>query len=150
MILRLESTFLQTLNKLGNPFDEENKQNLAKLIENNFGKIRETNDLQQELKEEYKPAVIELGKIGRSNFSLSIYYRSDEMEDDIPMSIRELLPTRSSIRMDILASISDPAGTADGEGYMKIGEVYDDGDIHSHYIKEVRMEDQGVRPLDDK
>jgi hypothetical protein len=149
MILRLESTFLQTLNKLGNPFDEENKQNLAKLIENNFGKIREANDLQQELKEEYKPAVIELGKVGRSNFSLSIYYRSDDMEDDIPMSVRELLPTRSPIRMDILASISDPAGNTD-EGYMKIGEVYDDGDIHSHYIKEVRMEDQGVRPLDDK
>lgn len=149
MILRLESTFLQTLNKLGNPFDEENKQNLAKLIENNFGKIREANDLQQELKEEYKPAVIELGKIGRSNFSLSIYYRSDEMEDDIPMSIRELLPTRSPIRMDILSSFSDPAGNTD-EGYMKIGEVYDDGDIHSHYIEEVRLEDQGVRPLDDK
>jgi hypothetical protein len=149
MILRLESTFLQTLNKLGNPFDEENKQSLAKLIENNFGKIREANDLQQELKEEYKPAVIELGKIGRSNFSLSIYYRSDEMEDDIPMSIRELLPTRSPIRMDILASIYDPAGNTD-EGYMKIGEVYDDGDIHSHYIKEVRMEDHGVRPLDYK
>jgi hypothetical protein len=150
MILRLESSFLQTLNKLGNPFNEENKQNLAKSIENNFGKIREANDLQQELKEEYKPAVIELGKIGKSNFSLSIHYRSDEMEDDIPISIRELLPTRSPILMDILASISDPAGTTDGEGYMKIGEVYDDGDIHSHYIKEVRMEDQGVRPLDDK
>lgn len=149
MILRLESTFLQTLNKLGNPFDEENKQNLAKLIKNNFGKSREANDLQQELKEEYKPAVIELGKIGRSNFSLSIYYRSDEMEDDIPMSIRELLPTRYPIRMDILSSFSDPAGNTD-EGYLKIGEVYDDGDIHSHYIEEVRLEDQGVRPLDDK
>jgi hypothetical protein len=149
MILRLESTFLQTFNKLDYPFDEENKQNLAKLIENNFGKIREANDLQQELKEEYKPAVIELGKVGRSNFSLSIYYRSDDMEDDIPMSVRELLPTRSPIRMDILASLSDPAGNTD-EGYMKIGEVYDDGDIHSHYIKEVRLEDQGVRPLDDK
>jgi hypothetical protein len=59
------------------------------------------------------------------------------------------LPTRSPVRMDILATISDPAGTTDDEGYMKIGEVYDDGDIHSHYIKEVRMEDQGVRPLDD-
>lgn len=149
MILSLESTFLQTLNKLGDPFDEENKQNLAKLLENNFGKIRDASDLQQELKEEYKPAVIELGKIGKRNYSLSIYYRSDEMEDDIPMSIRELLPTRSPIRMDILASISDPTGNTD-EGYMKIGEVYDDGDIHSHYIKEVRMEDQGVRPLDDK
>jgi hypothetical protein len=150
MILSLENTFLQTLNKLGNPFDEENKQNLAKLLESSFGKIREASDLQQELKEEYKPAVIELGKIGKRNYFLSIYYRNDEMEDDIPMSIRELLPTRSPIRMDILASISDPAGNTEDEGYMKIGEVYDDGDIHSHYIKEVRMEDQGVRPLDEK
>jgi hypothetical protein len=39
MILRLESTVLQTLNKLGNPFDEENKQNLAKLIENSLRNI---------------------------------------------------------------------------------------------------------------
>jgi hypothetical protein len=150
MILSLEGTFLQTLNKLGNPFDEENRQNLAKLLENNFGNIREASDLQQELKEEYKPAVIELGKIDKRNYSLSIYYRSDEMEDDIPITIRELLPTRSPIRMDILASISGPTENSEDEGYMKIGEVYDDGDIHSHYIKEVRMEDAGVRPLDDK
>jgi hypothetical protein len=149
MILRLESIFIQTFNKLGNPFNEENKQNLARLIENNLSKIREAIDLQQELKEEYKPTVIELGKIGRSNFSLSIYYRSDEMEDDIPMSIRELLPTRSPTRMDILASIPNPVGKAKA-GYMKAGEVYDDGDIHSHYLKEVKMEDQGVRPVDDK
>jgi hypothetical protein len=149
MILRLESTFLQTLNKLGNPFNEENKQRLARLIEDNFSKIQEAIDLQQELKEDYKPTVIELGKTSRSNFSLSTYYRSDEMEDDIPMSIRELLPTRTPIRMDILASISDPAGKARA-GYMKAGEVYDDGDIHSHYLKEVKMEDEGVRPIDDK
>jgi hypothetical protein len=149
MILRLEGIFLQTFNKLGNPFNEENKQNLAGLIENNFSKIREAIDLQQGLKEEYKPTVIELGKISRSNFSLSIYYRSDEMEDDIPMSLRELLPTLSPTRMDILASISDQAGKAQG-GYMKAGEVYDDGDIHSHYLKEVKMEDQGVRPVDDR
>jgi hypothetical protein len=120
MILSLESTFLQTLNKLGNPFDEESKQNLAKLIENNIGKIREASDLQEELMVEYKPVVIELGKIGKRNFSLSIYYRSDEMEDDIPMSIRELLPTRSPIRMDILTSISDPAGNTEDEGFMKM------------------------------
>jgi hypothetical protein len=149
MILRLEGIFLQTFNKLGNPFNEENKQNLAGLIENNFSKIREAIDLQQGLKEEYKPTVIELGKISRSNFSLSIYYRSDEMEDDIPMSLRELLPTLSPTRMDILASISDQAGKSQA-GYMKAGEVYDDGDIHSHYLKEVKMEDQGVRPLDDR
>jgi hypothetical protein len=149
MILRLESMFLQTTNKLGNPFSEENKENLARLVENNFNKIRNAITLQEQLKEEYKPAVIELGKIGKSIFSLSIYYRRDEMGDDIPMSIRELLPTQSPIRMDILASISDPTGNTE-ESYMKSGEVYDDGDIHSHYLKEVKLEDQGVRPVDDK
>ena len=147
MILRLESIFLQTTNKLGNPFSEENKENLARLVENNF-KIRNAT-LQEQLKEEYKPSVIELGKIEKSIFSLSIYYRRDDMGDDIPMSIRELLPTQSPIRMDILASISDPTGNTE-ESYMKAGEVYDDGDIHSHYLKEVKLEDQGVRPVDDK
>jgi hypothetical protein len=33
---------------------------------------------------------------------------------------------------------------------MKGGEVYDDGDIHAHYLKEVKVEDQGLSPLDDK
>ena len=89
MILRLESMFLQTTNKLGNPFSEENKENLARLVENNFNKIRNAITLQEQLKEEYKPAVIELGKIGKNIFSLSIYYRRDDMGDDIPMSIRE-------------------------------------------------------------
>jgi hypothetical protein len=134
---------------LGNPFTEEDRQGLARLIENNFSKIRKTINLQEELKEEYKPEVIELGKIDKANFSLSIYYRRDEMEDDIPMSIREILPTRSPIRMDILASITDPAGNAQGS-YMKGGEVYDDGDIHAHYLKGVKMEDQGLSPVDDK
>ena len=95
MILRLESIFLQTTNKLGNPFSEENKENLARLVENNFNKIRNAITLQEQSKEEYKPAFIELGKIGKSIFSLSIYYRRDDMGDDIPMSIRELLPTQS-------------------------------------------------------
>ena len=40
MILRLERIFLQTTNKLGNPFSEENEENLARLVENNFNKIR--------------------------------------------------------------------------------------------------------------
>ena len=142
MILRLESMFLQTTNKLGNPFSEENKENLARLVENNFNKIRNAITLQEQLKEEYKPSVIE------SRRKLHAHYR-DDMGDDIPMSIRELLPTQSLIRMDILASISDPTGNTE-ESYMKAGEVYDDGDIHSHYLKEVKFEDQGVRPVDDK
>lgn len=47
MILRLESPFLQTFNKLGNPFTEEDRQGLARLIENNFSKIRKTINLQE-------------------------------------------------------------------------------------------------------
>ena len=149
MILRLESIFLQTTNRLGNPFSEENKEDLARLFDKNFNKIRSAVALQEELKEEYKPVVIELGKIGKSIFSLSIYYRRDDMGDDIPMSIRELLPTQSPVRMDILAGIFDPTRNTE-ESYIKAGEVYDDGDIHLHYLKEVKLEDQGVRPVDDK
>jgi hypothetical protein len=48
-----------------------------------------------------------------------------------------------------LASISDPTGNTE-ESYIKAGEAYDDGDIHSNYLKEVKLEDQGVRPVDDK
>ena len=39
---------------------------------------------------------------------------------------------------------------ASQENYLKVAQVYDDGDIHSHYIKEVRQEDQGFHPIDNK
>jgi hypothetical protein len=68
VILRLVRPFLQTLNKLGNTFTEEDKQSLARLIENNSSKIHKTIDLQEELKEEYKPAVIELGQIDTGQY----------------------------------------------------------------------------------
>jgi hypothetical protein len=80
---------------------------------------------------------------------LNIYYSKDEMGDDIPMSVKQLLPSQSPVHMDIMASISDSPGNSQ-ENYLKAGEVYDDGDIHLHYIKEIRQEDLGIRPMDDK
>jgi len=32
-------------------------------------------------------------------------------------------------------------------GYLKAGQVYDDGDIHSKYINEMVEEDEGRRPM---
>ena len=32
--------------------------------------------------------------------------------------------------------------------YLKAGQVYDDGDIHVKYVKEVLEEDEGLRPIE--
>ena len=34
--------------------------------------------------------------------------------------------------------------------YIKVGDIYDDGDIHSHYVDEVIQEDSGLRSIDEK
>ena len=130
MLLRLENSFIQLSNKLGKSFSEEGKGKLAKFIEEKYDEIRK-------------------GKTGGRFFALNIYYSKDEMGDDIPMSVKQLLPSQSPVHMDIMASISDSPGNLQ-ENYLKAGEVYDDGDIHSHYIKEIRQEDLGIRPMDDK
>jgi hypothetical protein len=56
------------------------------------------------------------------------------MGDDIPMSVKQLLPSQSPLHTDIMASPSDSPGNLQ-ENYMKAGEVYGDGDIHSHTLK---------------
>jgi hypothetical protein len=149
MILRLESSYVQMVNKLGRPFSEDSKKGLAKSIENNYNKICNAMAFQEELKEEYKPSVVELGKIGERFFALNIYYRIDETGDDIPLAIKELLPSQPPVRIDIVARISDSIGNTQ-DNYLKVGEVYDDGDIHSHYLKDVKLADQGLRPIDEK
>jgi len=104
---------------------------------------------QENTKEQSKPTIIELENIGRRFFALNIYYSEDEMGDDIPMSIRQLLPSQSPVHIDVMATISQ-SPDASQENYLKVAQVYDDGDIHSHYIKEVRQEDQGFHPIDNK
>ena len=138
MLLRIENSFLQLANKLGKPFSEEDKEKLARSLELNYDKIRSVLSTQENAKEQAKPTIIELGNIGGRFFALNIYYSRDEKGDDIPMSIREVLPSQSPVRIDIMASISRSPGNSQ-ENYLKVGQVYDDGDVHSHYLKEVRQ-----------
>jgi hypothetical protein len=149
MLLRLENSFIQLSNKLGKSFSEEGKGKLAKFIEEKYDEIRKVIAEEEKSKRQNEPTIIELGNTGGRFFALNIYYSKDEMGDDIPMSVKQLLPSQSPVHMDIMASISDSPGNSQ-ENYLKAGEVYDDGDIHSHYINEIRQEDLGIRPMDDK
>jgi hypothetical protein len=149
MLLRIESPFVQLANKLGNPFSEEEKVKLAKALEAKYDKIRSVVSTQENAKEQSKPTIIELGNLGTRFFALNIYYSNEEMGDDIPMSIRQLLPSISPVRIDLMASISKSSDNSQ-EDYIKVAQVYDDGDIHAHYLKEVIQEDEGIRPRDDK
>ena len=149
MLLRLENSFIQLSNKLGKSFSEEGKGKLAKFIEEKYDEIRKVISELEKSKRQSEPTIIELGNTGGRFFALNIYYSKDEMGDDIPISVKQLLPSQSPVHMDIMASISDSPGNLQ-ENYLKAGEVYDDGDIHSHYIKEIRQEDLGIRPMDDK
>ena len=138
MLLRIENSFLQLANKLGKPFSEEDKERLATSLELNYHNIRSVISTQENSKEQSKPTIIELGNIGKRFFALNIYYNRDEMGDDIPMSIRELLPSQSPVHIDIMATISQSPGNSQ-ENYLKVGQVYDDGDNHANYLKEIRQ-----------
>ena len=138
MLLRIENSFLQLANKLGKPFSEEDKEKLATSLELNYHNIRSVISTQENAKDQSKPTIIELGNIGKRFFALNIYYNRDEMGDDIPMSIRELLPSQSPVHIDVMATISQSPGNSQ-ENYLKVGQVYDDGDNHSNYLKEVRQ-----------
>lgn len=138
MLLRIENSFLQLANKLGKPFSEEDKERLATSLELNYQNIRSVISTQENSKEQSKPTIIELENIGERFFALNIYYSRDEMGDDIPMSIRELLPSQSPVHIDIMATISQSHGNSQ-ENYLKVGKVYDDEDNHSNYLKEIRQ-----------
>ena len=149
MLLRLENSFIQLSNKLGKSFSEEGKGKLANFIEEKYDEIRKVISKLEKFKRQSEPNIIELGNSGGRFFALNIYYSKDDMGDDIPISVKQLLPSQSPVHMDIMASISDSPDNLQ-ENYLKAGEVYDDGDIHSHYIKEIRQEDLGISPMDYK
>jgi hypothetical protein len=149
MLLRIENSFLQLANKLGKPFSEEDKEKLARSLELNYDKIRSLMSAQENAKDQAKPTIIELGNIGGRFFALNIYYSRDEMGDDIPMSIRQLLPSQSPVHIDVMATISQPSDDSQNN-YLKAAQVYDDGDIHSRYMKEARQENKGISPIDNK
>jgi hypothetical protein len=148
MLLRIETPFVQLANKLGNPFSEEEKVKLAKALESNYDKVRAVILAQENAKEQSRPTVIELGNLGTRFFALNIYYIDDEVGDDIPMSVRQLVPSTSPVRIDVMATISRWSDKSQ-ENYVKVAQAFDDGDIHAHYLKELIEEDNGIRPVDD-
>ena len=103
-------------------------------------------------KEQSKSTVIELCNIGERYFALNIYYNEDQMQDNIPLSIRELLPTISPVQIDVMANMSQTNSDNNNtrQNYMKVAQVYDDGDVHAHYVNEVIQEDSGIVPIDDR
>ena len=86
-------------------------------------------------------------------FAVSIHYNDDV--DDVPISVRELIPTVSPVRLDLMTttkttkSVANPthSSAADPNStYLKAGQVYDDGSIKAKYYAEAIREDEGIRP----
>lgn len=127
---------------------EKDKDILARAIEQSYNKIFSIISNLEKSKES-KPTVIELGNINGRYFALNLYYYQDEMDDDIPLTIKELLPTISPVRLDLMATLSEIPDD-EGQNYIKVGGIYDDGNIHSHYVDEIVQEDNGLRSLDEK
>ena len=148
MLVRFEQAFLETAQKLKNPFTPADKQKLAENIGLNYSKIMSVISAQEKAKENSKPTIIELGNISSRFFALNIYYNADENRDDIPKSIQELLPSISPVNVNVMATTTahqvpdDPDVT-----YLKVAQVYDDGSTHSKYLDEVRKEDEGISPF---
>jgi hypothetical protein len=149
MIIRIEDSFIQLANQLNKPFLEGDKESLARSIELNYNKIFSVmSDLEKS--KDSKPTVIELGNVnGKYSFALNLYYYQDEIGDDIPLTIKELLPTISPVRLDLMGTVSNKPDDKK-QNYIKVGNIYDDGDIHSHYVNEIREEDEGLRSIDEK
>jgi hypothetical protein len=148
MLIRLERSFIETGSRLNPPFSEAEKNALAASIESKYDTtisiIKDIEDKKLKL----EPKVIELGNIGSRCFSLSLYYSVDSENDDIPLLITNLLPTISPVRIDIMAKLQQQQQPNDvSSSYLKAGQVYDDGDIHSKYVNEMIEEDEGRRPI---
>jgi hypothetical protein len=153
MIIRLEQSFVDTLSQLNSSFSEGEKQKLATSIESKYEDIISIIKDQEGKKSNLEPKIIELGSIGSRLFSLSLYYNGDSENDDIPLSITQLLPTISPVRIDIMSKLhqkqqqqQQQQTNGNDSSYLKAGQVYDDGDTHSRYVDEIIEEDDGMRP----
>lgn len=150
MIIRLEQSFVDTVSQLNSSFSEGEKQKLATSIESKYEDIISIIKDQEGKKSNLEPRIIELGSIGSRLFSLSLYYNGDSENDDIPLSITQLLPTISPVRIDIMSKLHQKQQQQQTNGndssYLKAGQVYDDGDTHSRYVDEIIEEDDGMRP----
>ncbi|MDQ4073061.1 MAG: hypothetical protein M3162_02015 [Thermoproteota archaeon] len=146
MLIRLEQSFIETESQLNKNFAEGQKQMLSSFLEAQYDKIRHDITEQEEKKEEFAPKTIELGSIDSRAFTLNLYYNKQSPDDnDVPTTVKQLLPTISPVRMDIMAALNN---TDENPTYLKVGQVYDDGDPNCKYIEEAMQEDEGLLPMD--
>jgi hypothetical protein len=144
MLIRLEQSFTESAEKLNDRFSEQDKEELSEAIEANYEKIRLIMLEQEKSKGKSKPTLLELGNIGSRFFAFSIYYNDDM--DDVPISIRELIPTISAVRLDIMATTKKTKPADPNTTYLKVARVYDDGSMKTKYYAEAVREDEGIRP----
>ena len=119
-------------------------EELSQAIEANYEKIRLIMLEQEKSKDKSKPTLLELGNIGSRFSGFNIYYNDDV--DDVPISIRELIPTISPVRLDLMATTKTTKSADPNSTYLKAAQVYDDGSIKAKYYAEAIREDEGIRP----
>jgi len=150
MLVRLEQSFIESAGKINDRFSEQDREELSEAIEANYEKIRLIMLEQEKSKNKSKPTLLELGNIGSRFFAFSIYYNDDM--DDVPISVRELIPTISPVRLDLMAktgatTTTQQSSTTDlNSTYLKAAQVYDDGSIKAKYFAEAIREDEGISP----
>jgi len=150
MLVRLEQSFIESAEKLNDRFSEQDREELSEAIEANYEKIRLIMLEQEKSKNKSKPTLLELGNIGSRFFAFSIYYNDDM--DDVPISVRELIPTISPVRLDLMAktgatTTTQQSSTTDLDStYLKAAQVYDDGSIKAKYFADAIREDEGISP----
>jgi hypothetical protein len=66
--------------------------------------------------------------------------------DDIPISIRELIPTISPVHLDIMTTTKKTKPADPNSTYLKTARVFDDGSIKAKYYAEAIREDEGINP----
>ncbi|MGB6590095.1 MAG: hypothetical protein WBE68_01145 [Candidatus Nitrosopolaris sp.] len=144
MLIRLEQPFIESAEKLKDRFSEQDREDLSQAIEANYEKIRLIMLEQEKSKDKSKPTLLQLGNIGSRFFGFNIYYNDDV--DDVPIGIRELIPTISPVRLDLMATTEKTKSADPNNTYLKAAQVYDDGSIKAKYYAEAIREDEGIRP----
>ncbi len=149
LLIRFEPSFIELTEKLEGGFSEQSKTELAEKIESKYDKLKSIILELEKSKDKLKPKVSELGKVGSRAFAFSIYY--DDDLDDVPIRIRELIPTISPVRLDLMATIetlrtgSDSrqlSPTDQASNYLRVAYVYDDGSARTKYLSEVLRNDE--------
>jgi ferric iron reductase protein FhuF len=102
MLIRLELSFIESAEKLNERFSEQDRAELSQAVEANHQKIRLMMLAQEKSKDKSKLTTLQLGRIGSRYFGFNIYYNEDI--DDVPIGIREIIPTISPVRLDLMAS----------------------------------------------